>query len=85
MAHYAEERCTECRLTCSKILLTAKRIQFTEVTNHKKVLKSRVVAWLCEKCRDADPDWQLEAREAAPGLKSPALERVRAAQTREGR
>jgi hypothetical protein len=80
MPHYQDERCTECNNICSKLLLTAKRVQFVEVVNQKKVLKSRVTAWLCEECRDKDPDWLLEPKAAAPGYKSAGLERVRAAQ-----
>lgn len=80
MPHYHDERCTECNNICSKILLTAKRIQFVAVENQRKVLKSRVTAWLCEDCLAKDPDWNLDPRAAAPGYRSPGLERVRAAQ-----
>lgn len=83
MPGYHDERCTECTNICSKILLTAKRIQFVALENQKKVLRSRVVAWLCEDCLAKDPEWNLTAREAAPGYKSAGLERVRAAQKEE--
>lgn len=83
MPAYADERCTECGKICSKILLTSKRVQFVGLDNPKKVLKSRVKDWLCEACLAKDPDWNLEAYEAAPSHKSPGLERVREAQRRE--
>lgn len=75
------EHCSECGLYCSRELLTVKIIQFSTLPDRgqgvrSKVTKSRAVAYLCEKCRDQDPDWNRPAY-TGPGHTSQALERVR--------
>lgn len=76
MPHYSEDRCTNCNKFCDKELLTIKRVAFYPRTKSQKAIKNRTVAWLCEECRDVDPDWKLKAFEA-PGHTSAPLERVR--------
>lgn len=48
--------------------LVAKRVQFREMGPSGKVLRTRVVAWICKKrCIDRDPDYRRPAYEASPG------------------
>lgn len=81
MPQYSQDRCSNCDNKTSPELLAIKRVQFLDRTNNKKILKSRVVAWLCESCLNKDEDWNREAY-SSPGHDSPALERVRAARGR---
>lgn len=76
MPHYSDNKCTNCGNHCSKELLTIRKVIFTARTQPSKVLKSRTTDWLCEECRDEDPDWNRKAFDA-PGHTSPALERAR--------
>lgn len=76
MPHYSEDRCSECGNFCSKELLTVKRATFHPRTQPSKVTRSRTVSWLCETCREKDPDWNREAFNG-PGHTSPARERAR--------
>lgn len=76
MSGYSSERCTECGNLTSPELLTIKRVAFFARTQSSKTIKSRTTGWLCEKCRDKDPDWNREAY-TAPGHTSEPLERVR--------
>lgn len=59
-----------------------KKVNFSAVGAGAKIVRSRTVAWLCDECLPKDPDYNAEAFKGAPGLKSPALERVRAAEAR---
>lgn len=81
MPHFSEtDRCTKCNKYCSRELLTVKHIQFTDYPvrgkARPKILKMRTTDYLCEKCRDADPDWNIPAY-TGPGHTSQARERVR--------
>lgn len=51
--------CTICGATVDRDGLTVKKSLFQKFGRNGKWLKSRVVAWLCEDCRNADPDWNL--------------------------
>jgi hypothetical protein len=76
MSFYSEDRCTGCNQLTSPELMVTKQVNFLERTRRGKVIKSRVVAWLCEECTEADPDFQLPAY-SGPANTSAALERVR--------
>lgn len=60
--------CTRCGARPGREKLTVKRAVFTTMGNGFKTLKSRATDWLCENCRNADPDWQREWNSDAPGL-----------------
>ena len=76
MPHYSEDRCSGCGKLCSPELLTIKRATFSARTASSKIIRSRVMAWLCESCLAIDPDWNRRAY-SSPGMTSEALERVR--------
>jgi hypothetical protein len=78
MAHYTEDKCSECGALTSPEVLFIKRVIYVRKSASTKTIRSRSVSWQCTKCRDKDPDWSREAY-AGPGNKSEALERVRAA------
>lgn len=61
--------CKECGPTriYSKEELTVKRVQFRVMGQGGRVLKTRVIAWLCHDHRDADPDFHRASYEDAPG------------------
>lgn len=84
MPHYSEYKCTECKQVTLKKLLYAKKVVFSPIGAGTKIIKSRTVAWLCNECIELDPDYQREAFNKSPGLKSPALERVRAIENNGG-
>lgn len=77
MPHYSENKCTRCGNICSAELLTIKRASFSSRTTPNVVKRSRTTDWLCETCLEGDPEWNLPAYKGAPGMTSPALERVR--------
>lgn len=78
MPHYSDYRCTKCNQPTLKALLTVKKVVFSPIGAGTKITKSRTVEWLCNECLELDPDWNREKFNGSPGLKSPALERVRA-------
>ena len=84
MPHYSEYRCSCCGQITLKDLLQAKKVIFSPIGAGAKITKSRTVAWLCNECVEVDPDWNREKFTGSPGLKSPALERVRALQQGQG-
>lgn len=77
MPHYTEDKCTACGNITSPELLTIVRVNFSPRKQPQKVIRSRSVAWLCEKCLDANEIWNSPAYKGSPGMTSPALERVR--------
>jgi hypothetical protein len=76
MPHYTDEKCSSCGKITSPELMVVKTVNFTERKNRKKIVRSRVVAWLCEGCCAVDPDFTAKAY-SGPGHTSAALERVR--------
>jgi len=52
-------RCTipECGAAVERSLLTVKKVYFNEMGMGGRVLKSRVIAWLCPACVAKDPHW----------------------------
>ncbi len=67
MANTPTYDCTRCgkkdgaTVTEQRANLTAKKVMFVTVGEGPQTLKARIVAWLCNECRDADSDWQLES------------------------
>ena len=76
MSFYTEDRCTGCDQITSPELMVIKQVNFLERTKRGKIIKSRVVAWLCEDCTEKDADFNLPAY-SGPGNTSAPLERVR--------
>lgn len=60
--------CGNCGQTKTKATLTVKRVQFLEMGENGKLLKTRVVEWLCEDCRAEDPAWSQDKLFGSPGL-----------------
>lgn len=52
-------KCTGCGILADRDKLTVKKALFQRFGRNGKWLRSRVVAWLCEDCRDTDSDWNL--------------------------
>jgi len=76
VAHYTDLECGKCKQKTLRELLYAKVVSFRSFENNR-VVKSRTTIWLCNECVKNDPDWNMEPYKSAPGLVSPALERVR--------
>lgn len=57
--------CTECGEYSNRELLTVKKVSFNEMGVGGRVLRSRVVAWLCPKCVKKDPQYNQPAFRAA--------------------
>jgi hypothetical protein len=64
-------KCTFCENVVERDTLTAMRVQFTTMGKPTKVLKSRVVSWLCPQCIQYEPQWKSD-----PWLQSPGLTKV---------
>lgn len=60
-------KCSRCDKASGRDALIVKRVQFREMGAGGKVRMTRVTAWLCESCLDADPDHAIPAYESAPG------------------
>jgi len=80
MPGYSEYKCSVCLRKTLRELLTAKKIAFTTMGAGAKTLRTRTVGWLCDECIEVDEDYIRPAYSGAPGMQSPALERVRAAE-----
>jgi hypothetical protein len=50
-------KCSVCRRPTPRDRLTVKRALFLGFGRNSKSLRSRVVAWLCDECREVDEDW----------------------------
>lgn len=83
MPHYSDYRCTPCGRVTERELLYVKKVTFSEMGAGGKVVRSRTVDWICDECIEKDPEYNSEPYVNAPGLKSPALERVRKAEKKE--
>jgi hypothetical protein len=66
--------CSVCGEPQDRANLTVKRASFLGFGRNGKLLRSRVVGWLCESCRDKDADWRLDTKKGgipkAPKVKS---------------
>lgn len=76
MAHYTPLDCSVCKQRTLRELLFAKVVSFRSFETNR-IVKSRTTIWICNECIKEDPDWNMEAYKSAPGLISPALERVK--------
>ena len=68
-----EYSCTACGKEFTKDTLFAKRVMFAILGRNKGVVRSRTVAWLCEPCMNADPDYAREMYASSPGMKDTSL------------
>jgi len=68
--------CDVCKNVRTKDELVAKRVQYREMGSDGKVLKTRVIMWVCrvpdpnmggKSCLDCDPDFHRPKYEDAPG------------------
>lgn len=80
MPGYTDYICSACGRETLRDLLVAKKISFTGLGSGAKTIRTRTVAWVCDECIEVDVDWNRPAYSGAPGMKSAALERVRAAE-----
>jgi hypothetical protein len=80
MPHYSSYKCSCCgKEFANNSDLVRKKVDFI-VLGGGPTVASRTVAWICRaECLPKDPDFQRKAFDA-PGMKSPARERVRNAQ-----
>jgi len=62
----------------------AKKVIFSALGAGAKIVRSRTVGWLCDECILEDEDYTREPFAGAPGMTSPALERVRALENKQG-
>ena len=60
MANQPEYSCSECGATPGRENLFVKRVQFTTMGEGARVIRSRVVGWLCGPCTAGDPDYKRE-------------------------
>ena len=61
MANNPDYRCSNCGKDENRNRLTVKKATFTEMGEGARVVRSRVVAWLCPSCVVDDPDYNREA------------------------
>lgn len=54
--------CTRCGKYKQRSDISVKRSVFMTFGRNPKTIRSRVVAWLCDECRAADPDWTRNTR-----------------------
>lgn len=52
--------CTQCSAPTKREDLVVKKAVFLEMGEGARTFRSRVVGWLCPKCREGDPDWNRE-------------------------
>lgn len=57
MANEPDYTCTGCGATPGRDGLSVKKVIFTEMGAGGRVLRSRVVDWLCDNCLKTDPHW----------------------------
>lgn len=67
--------CDECGpgTLYQKEQLTVKRVQYRDMGQNGKVIKTRGTAWLCPEHLAADPDFNRPAYDAAPGTSAKRL------------
>lgn len=63
-----EYKCSFCKREVDRADLVAMRVQFTSMGKPTKLLKSRVVSWLCPDCIKFEPEWTSEPWRKSPGL-----------------
>lgn len=61
-----EYRCTECGRVRPRSDLLAKKVSFTTI-KPVRIVRSRVVGWVCSRCRDYDDAWNAKAYADSPG------------------
>lgn len=76
--------CTRCGRKLTKAELVAKRVQFRDLGESGRTLKSRVTEWLCRvpqddgspSCLHADEDWNRPAFRQSPGMADTKMARI---------
>lgn len=63
--HY---RCSSCQQVKPRDELVVKRVQYVTMGKSPKVLRSRVVGWLCQHCVEQQAEWNRPIHSASPGL-----------------
>lgn len=53
--------CTNCSKSVERDNLTVKKVAFAEMGVGGKIIRSRVIGWLCVDCLTSDVDWNREA------------------------
>ncbi len=71
MAFHGEYKCSDCGKIESRDLLTAKKVTIQEIGVRPKILRSRIIGWMCPACVAGDADWKREPY-ASPGMISTA-------------
>ena len=59
-------KCMTCEQERPRSDMLAVRISFSEI-KPVKIIKSRVVGWMCSDCRELDPYWNRPPYSATPG------------------
>ena len=70
MGFPGEYKCTRCNKSEKRELLSAKKVSFQELGVRPRIIRSRIVAWLCPPCVARDEDWRQDAY-ATPGMAAP--------------
>ena len=60
-------KCSVCQQPKERDDLMAKRVTFSTI-KPVKMIRSRVVGWVCSTCRKADPVWNSPRYSATPGV-----------------
>lgn len=58
--------CSSCGREQEREALTVKKAMFKMFGRNGRVLRSRVVAWLCSDCREKDIDWTRDDSKGGP-------------------
>lgn len=61
--------CHRCLKQFDRETLRAKKVQYLMMGRNGKVIRSRVIEWLCVPCMEKDPDYNRELWIASPGMK----------------
>lgn len=70
---HIEYRCTVCGRAGGRGDLTVKQVVFMTSSKPRLNLRQRTIAWLCDTCRDQDPEWNLPAWAKSPGMSNTRL------------
>lgn len=65
--------CDVCGNDVGKGNVYSKQVRFQTVGTTYKTLRTRIVAWLCRPCMEADPAWTQDALGGSPGMRDTKL------------
>lgn len=63
MTRFRDYRCTRCGTPTARGSLVVKKVSFARMGEGAKLIRSRVLDWLCPSCTVADPDWNRPANQ----------------------